>query len=71
MDRRTWERIESDFRAWSFHVYYRKTYADEPDPAFRFVKDLVASTRAIRDREAVIQWYQERKVDADVETIPT
>ena len=55
-----WDEIEATFRLWSFGVYYKRTFADEREPHMRFVKALLASTRPIRDREAVIRWYQQR-----------
>ena len=64
MDKKTWERIEADFRAWSFHVFYRRTYRNEQDPVLRFLKALKASCRPLRDPELVWAWYRKRKEKA-------
>jgi len=56
-----WEEIEDKFRVWSFGIYYQKTFAEEPDLTLRFVKALVASAQPIRDRQAVIDWYEKHK----------
>ena len=56
-----WQKIETKFRLWSFHIYYDRSYATEIDPTLRFVKALIASTQPIRDRNAVLQWYRERR----------
>ena len=68
-----WEEIEDKFRVWSFGVYYQKTFAEEPDLMLRFVKALVASAQPIRDRQAVIDWYEKRrhKKHADAEAVST
>ena len=62
---------------WSFRVYYRKTFAREPDLIVRFLKALLASTAPIRDRRLVYEWWQLRRqrsrrrenVHADVATL--
>ena len=56
-----WDKIEGAFRAWSFRVYYKKTFAREHEPILRFLKALRASTQPIRDKQAVLDWYQQRK----------
>lgn len=56
-----WDKIEADFRAWSFRVYYKRTFKNEHEPIVRFLKALKASTQPIRDRQAVLDWYQQRK----------
>ena len=56
-----WEKIEAKFRTWSFGVYYNRTFADERESHRRFVKALLASARPIRDRQAVLDWYQQRR----------
>jgi len=68
-----WQEIEDKFRVWSFGVYYQKTFAEEPDLTLRFVKALVASAQPIRDRQAVIDWYEKRRrrKHADAEAIST
>jgi len=50
--------VEEDaFRHMAFHVYYTKSYANEPDLTIRFIKAIVASAQAVQDRPAVHQWY--------------
>jgi len=61
MSDRQWQRLEDAFRVWSFHVYYEKSFAGEPDPTLRFVKAIVASAQPIHDRRAVIAWHEKRK----------
>ena len=56
-----WEKVESEFRVWSFHVYYRRSFKNEHDLILRFLKALKASTQPIRDRQAVMNWYHQRK----------
>ena len=56
-----WEEIEDKFRVWSFGIYYQRTFKDEPEPHQRFVKALLASAQPIRDRQLVIDWYNERR----------
>jgi len=56
-----WHEIEARFRVWSFGVLYQRTFAEERDPNVRFVKALLASTRPIRDRDRVIEWYRRRR----------
>jgi hypothetical protein len=70
-----WRRAEAAFRVWSFHIYYDRSYESERDSTFRFVKALLASCRPIRDRQAVMDWYEKRlqrhrKKNADPETLP-
>ena len=71
----SWREIEADFRLWSFHVFYRKTYAGEPDSEMRFAKALVASCQPIRDRQRVYDWYERctrrRRTHADAEALST
>jgi len=55
----SWKQIEEAFRVWSFGIYYRRTFAAEQDPFMRFAKALMASTRPIRDRQAVMRWYEQ------------
>jgi len=71
MSDRDWQRIEAKFRVWSFHVYYEKSFASEPDLTLRFVKAIVASAQPIRDRRAVIDWHEKRKrrKHADAQTV--
>ena len=71
MSDRQWQRIEDAFRVWSFHVYYEKSFASEPDLTLRFVKAIVASAQPIRDRRAVIAWHEKRKrrKHADAQTV--
>ena len=57
MERNT---IEDDFRLWSFHVYYNKSFADELDLTVRFAKALMASVQPIRDRSLVEEWGRNR-----------
>jgi hypothetical protein len=68
-----WRKAEAAFRVWSFHIYYNKSFAEEPDLTFRFVKALLASCRPLRDRQAVLDWYEKRmqrhKQNADLETL--
>jgi hypothetical protein len=73
MTKREWRKIEGTFRLWSFHVYYHKSFATETDSMLRFVKALVASTRPILDRQAVIDWHSKRRrgKHADPSTLPT
>ena len=54
-----WDQIEDKFRIWSFYIYYRKSFRNERDPLLRFVKALVASAQPIRDRQAVMKWYEQ------------
>ena len=61
MSDQDWQTIEAKFRVWSFHVYYEKSFASEPDPTLRFAKAIVASAQPIRDRKAVIDWHKKRK----------
>ena len=56
-----WVEIEAKFRVWSFGIYYRKTFAGEVDNTHRFVKALLASTKPIRDRTLVMEWYRQRR----------
>ena len=58
MDEAQWEKIESAFRLWSFRIYYRRSFKEERDLTLRFLKALVASSKPIRDRQAVIDWYE-------------
>ena len=58
LSERKWAEIESEFRAWSFHVYYRRSFKDERNHIVRFIKALRASCQPIRDRQAVIDWYE-------------
>lgn len=58
---RTWQKIESAFRLWSFQIYYARSYATVTDPTLRFAMALVASTQPIRDRDAVMQWHRSRQ----------
>ena len=58
MTERNWPKIEAEFRAWSFHVYYKRSFRDERDHVVRFIKALKASCQPIRDRQAVIDWYE-------------
>lgn len=58
---KTWEEIEADFREWSFHVYYKRTFKNEHEPILRFLKALKASAQPIRDRQKVLDWHQQRK----------
>ncbi len=71
-DGESWLKIEEEFRAWSFHVYYRRVYRREYDVELRFLKALQASCRPIRDKQAVLVWYRTRKdkpeLDDDEET---
>lgn len=53
-----WAKIESAFRVWSFHVYYKRSFKDERDHVVRFIKALKASCQPIRDRQAVLDWYE-------------
>ena len=55
---RQWAKIEAEFRAWSFHVYYRRSFKDERNHIVRFIKALRASCQPIRDRQAVLDWYE-------------
>lgn len=69
-----WETIETSFRLWSFRIYYRRTYATEPDPHVRFAKAILASAAPIQDRKLVLDWYAKRRrkpKDADATTLPT
>ncbi len=56
-----WGKIESEFRVWSFHIYYRRSFKNEHDLILRFLKALKASTQPIRDMQAVLDWYHQRK----------
>ena len=56
-----WQTIEAKFRVWSFHVYYEKSFASEPDLTLRFAKALAASSQPIRDRRLVYDWHEKRK----------
>lgn len=56
-----WEKIEAKFRFWSFRIYFHRRFAKETDPALRFAKALIASCQPIRDRHAVLNWYQQRQ----------
>jgi hypothetical protein len=73
MTNREWRKIEGTFRLWSFRVYYDKSFATEMDSTLRFVKALVASCQPIRDRQAVIDWYSNRRhrKHVDAQTLPT
>ena len=53
----SYEEIEQEFRVWSFHVYYKRSFKTVRDHEMRFVKALLASCRPIRDPRAVIDWY--------------
>jgi hypothetical protein len=55
---RQWAKIEAEFRVWSFHIYYRRSFKDEHDLVVRFIKALKASCQPIRDRQAVLDWYE-------------
>ena len=61
VDIEDWDRIEDAFRLHAFNVYYRRTFAEERDSLKRFVKALVASAQPIRDRQAVLAWYRQRR----------
>ena len=56
-----WAEIEARFRAWAFRCYYRRTFKNEHEPILRFLKAMAASNQPIRDREAVLEWYRQRK----------
>lgn len=73
MSDQDWQGLEAPFRVWSFHVYYEKSFAGEPDPTLRFVKALVASAQPIRDRGAVVAWHEKRKrrKHADAQAVST
>ena len=53
--------IEDQFRTWSFGIYYKRAFREEPDLLKRFVKALLASARPIGDRQMMIDWYLERR----------
>ena len=55
---RPWTEIEDEFRLWSFHIYYQKSFAAEIDLTLRFAKALIASSQPIRDRQTVIEWFR-------------
>jgi len=48
--------LEDRLRLRAFHVFYQKTYADEPDLTIRFAKAIVASAGPILDRQAALDW---------------
>ncbi len=58
---KTWREIESRFRLWSFRLYYDKCYATEQDHTLRFAKALIASSRPIRDRALVYDWFEQQQ----------
>ena len=69
-----WEKIEDKFRWWSFRLYYRRTFAAEPEPHIRFVKAILASAAPIQNRRLVLDWYANRRRnrrDADATTLST
>jgi len=45
---------------WSFHIFYKRSFKDVRDHEMRFVKALLASSRPIRDKDAVIDWYHNK-----------
>ena len=57
IDPELYEKIELEFRVWSFHVYYKRSFKEVRDHEMRFVKAFMASRRPIRDRQAVVDWY--------------
>lgn len=59
--KRSWRYIEAEFRVWSFHVYYHRTFKNEHDHELRFAKALLASCKPIRDRKPVIEWWRTRE----------
>ena len=69
--RRTkWEKVQDEFRVWSFHVYYEKVFKTEHDHIMRFIKSIVQSSKPMRDTEKVLTWYRDRtKKDVDPDVI--
>ena len=55
---RKWAKIEAEFRVWSFHIFYKRSFRNERDHVVQFIKALRASCQPIRDRQAVIDWYE-------------
>lgn len=53
-----WSEIEAEFREWSFHVYYKRSFASEMDLTIRFCKAIIASAEPIHDRAKVLAWYR-------------
>ena len=60
-----WSEIAADFRAWAFHVYYKRSFKTEHEAILRFLKAMEASNQPIRDKEAVLAWYRQRKEYAE------
>lgn len=58
-----WKQVVADFRLWSFHVYYSKSYATEQDLTLRFAKALCASVAPIADEKRVWQWWNQYQRD--------
>ena len=52
------ETVEDKLRLRAFRVFYAKTFAKEPNAAVRFAKAIIASAGPLRDREALMEWYQ-------------
>jgi len=61
MTQAEWEEIEAGFRAWAFHVYYKRSFKTEHDPILRFLKAMESSIQPIRDKEAVLEWHRLKK----------
>jgi hypothetical protein len=55
-----WRHIVSEWRLWSFHVYYERCFHGEKDKTLRFAKALCASLRPVRDRAGVMEWWKNR-----------
>jgi hypothetical protein len=60
-----WKQIESDFRLWSFRLYYDRCFKSECDLHLRFAKSLVASCQPIRDRQEVLDWHARKQHQND------
>lgn len=63
--------IEDQFRTWSFGIYYKRAFREEPDLLKRFVKALLASARPIGDRQMMIDWYLGRRASRRAKALKT
>ena len=53
--------VEDEFRVWAFHLFYRRTFADDRDHVRRFMRAIVASAQPIERPELVAEWRKLRK----------